>query len=104
VKRSKGLRPRSEKRQAFEDELDAITPALLARSGGMCEICGTYAAAERHHRLRRSQGGGNELDNLLHLCPPCHGIVHAYPVLSYEHGWLLRNRLTFPQAVYRMGT
>lgn len=89
MKRRKPIRSRSERRIAFEAELDAITPALCARSGGVCEICGESAATERHHRLRRSQGGLNELENLLHLCRYDHGLVHRYPALSFERGWLL---------------
>lgn len=95
MKRRKALRPRSERRIAYEAELDAATPALEARSRGLCEICGVTPAVERHHRLRRSQGGLNELGNLLHLCRYCHGVVHRYPGLSYERGWLLKRRVDF---------
>jgi len=90
VKRRKALRGRSSRRRSFEDELDAITPALSARSRGVCEICGAGVAIVRHHRLRRSQGGLNDLSNLLHLCRDCHDTVHGYPALSYDRGWLLR--------------
>jgi hypothetical protein len=93
VKRRKPLRARSERRIAYEAELDALTPALCARSGGRCEICRDVEATERHHRLRRSQGGLNSLENLLHLCRYCHGVVHRYPGLSYERGWLFRKPL-----------
>jgi 5-methylcytosine-specific restriction endonuclease McrA len=89
VKRRKPLRAKSERRLAYEAELDAITPALAARSRGRCEICRTANAVVRHHRLRRSQGGANTLANLMHLCPPCHSTVHEYPALSRERGWLL---------------
>ena len=94
MKRKKGLRPRSERRERFEAELDTLTPLLVARSRGICEICGSGVAIHRHHRLRRSQGGRNELANLLHLCRLCHDTVHAYPAVSYERGWLLRRPLT----------
>ena len=90
MKRRKALRSRSERREAFEAELDAITPLLRARSEGVCELCLAAPATVRHHRLRRSQGGLNELWNLLHLCDICHSLVHGHPSLSYERGWLLR--------------
>jgi 5-methylcytosine-specific restriction endonuclease McrA len=93
MKRRKPLRPRSERRIAFEEELDARTPALIARSRGICELCGWGVAIHRHHRMRRSQGGTNDLENLLHLCRACHDTVHAYPALSYDRGWLLRRPL-----------
>ena len=75
---------------SFKDELDEMTPLLTARSRGICEICGYKQAVHRHHRLRRGQGGKNELANLLHLCSTCHDSVHAHPSRSYEDGTLLR--------------
>ena len=95
MKRRKGLKPRSDRRIAFEEELDLMTPLLAARSRGICEICGGRPATERHHRLRRSQGGRNELWNLLHLCEADHKMVHRYPALSYEKGWLIRRSQLF---------
>jgi 5-methylcytosine-specific restriction endonuclease McrA len=88
--RKKRLALKSEKARDYEEQLDAITPALTSRSQGMCELCKTATAVVRHHRLRRSQGGKNTLRNLLHLCVGCHDRVHTYPTLSYEQGWLLR--------------
>ena len=90
IKRKRGLTRRSQGQIAYAEELDAITPALVARSRGICEICHYAPAAVRHHRLRRSQGGGNELANLLHLCCSCHDRLHANPVLAYDRGWMLR--------------
>ena len=80
---------RSDKAQDFADELDAVTPALLERAGYRCEICRYNRIEHRHHRLRRSQGGTNDLTNLLALCGVCHGYVHANPTESYRQGWLL---------------
>jgi hypothetical protein len=85
----------STKNREFAAELDAVTPALEARSGGWCElgisgVCGTgMAGLHRHHRRRRSQGGTNDLSNLIHLCDGCHTYVHAHPAISYSRGWLL---------------
>jgi hypothetical protein len=72
-----------------KDELDAVTPALLERAGYRCEICRVAPIEHRHHRLRRSQGGTNELDNLLALCHTHHEYVHRNPAESYRQGWLL---------------
>lgn len=46
-------------------------------------------AAHKHHRQTRSQLGGDEKANLLHLCAQCHGWIHAHPAESYENGWLV---------------
>lgn len=67
---------------------------VSARSGGQCEarldIC-TGQAQAVHHVLRRSQGGGHEPENLLHLCNACHGWVHANPAKAVEKGLLRRS-------------
>lgn len=89
-KRRRTLPPRSDSGQSYAEELDAITPALTARSHGICEMCGYQPAVIRHHKLRRSQGGKNTLENLLHLCTEDHDRVHAFPAWAYERGWLLR--------------
>lgn len=119
MKRHKPIRSRSERRERFEAELNGVTDALYARAGDLCEICQEaeihplcvacrghswdlwcdlcvdrmFAGllGHRHHRLRRGQGGGNDLSNLMALCDFCHKHVHAYPTLSFERGWLLHS-------------
>jgi 5-methylcytosine-specific restriction endonuclease McrA len=47
------------------------------RSRGFCENCGTTRGCfEVHHKLRRSQGGGDETENLSCLCSDCHRAFH----------------------------
>jgi hypothetical protein len=55
---------------------------------GRVDIC-TGRAEHRHHRLMRSQGGGDEKANTLDCCTACHRLIHARPSLAYAHGWLL---------------
>ena len=81
-------RGKSARQLVKRDELDAITPALIERAGGVCEICRAAWGTHRHHVLRRSQGGTNTLKDLLLLCGECHSHVHANPELAYEMGWL----------------
>lgn len=74
----------------------AVRDALWLRSGGRCDLCGEMLSVRQvwhaHHRLRRSQGGLDELANLLALHPVCHlTIVHGDPARAYEHGWLVRS-------------
>lgn len=75
-----------ERRAAYE------TVAL--RSGGVCEGCGAAPAEAVHHRLYRSRGGEDTVDNLLALCgvgnvDKCHGVAHT---LIGEHlGWSVRS-------------
>jgi hypothetical protein len=95
LRRRVGLRRRSERFAAYEDALALATVALRIRSGNRCELIedglrcpGRFQ--HRHHRLPRSQGGGNDLCNLLALCWRHHSYVHQNPALSYERGWLVR--------------
>jgi hypothetical protein len=46
---------------------------------------------EVHHKLRRSQGGTHELDNLATLCAAHHRWVHEHPAQAYELGLLIRS-------------
>lgn len=90
-------RTKSKKVRDFEAELDRITPALLSRSGGRCEVRINMVcrgrAWTRHHRLPRGQGGSNDLSNLLHVCGDgttgCHGYIEHNRTASYEAGWLV---------------
>jgi hypothetical protein len=82
--------------KANKKGLDAATPALLERSGGMCEAripgCCTGKATDRHHRTKvRSD---NRLANLMHLCTNCHTAspkaIHRNVDWAREHGFLLK--------------
>lgn len=82
----------SEKHRAYREELATNTARVMARCHKLCERCGIADADLVHHRLRRSQGGGNELSNLAGLCSPCHRTIHDNPARSYREGWLVKSR------------
>ncbi|MBC8424002.1 HNH endonuclease [bacterium] len=50
----------------------------MVRANHRCETpgCGRTRFLEVHHKCPRSQGGGNEADNLQVLCSSCHQLVH----------------------------
>lgn len=93
LKRSPMKRQRSTGIGVYAAELDALTPALHARSRGRCELHFTDVckgkASHRHHRKLRGQGGTNTMANLLHLCTACHDYLHAHPRIAYSRGWLV---------------
>lgn len=67
---------------------------VLKRCDDRCEarLRGCGGGAEHvHHVLRRSQGGGNEPENLLGVCFRCHEWIHAHPKEAARLG-LLRLR------------
>jgi hypothetical protein len=70
-----------------------ITRILEDRCNGFCEYCGTHLNDNwaRHHRLLRSQGGQDDVTNLLALHHGCHQIIHANPNVSYRNGWMVRS-------------
>lgn len=72
-----------------------IRGALYRRSDGWCEVCGLEYATNAHHRKNRSQGGVDQLSNLLHVCGSgttgCHGDITVNPAKSYEAGWSVRS-------------
>lgn len=43
-----------------------------------CEMC-MASASEIHHLKFRSQGGGDEIENLAAVCKMCHYIIHNRP-------------------------
>lgn len=76
-------------------DYEAARDVVKGRSGGRCEA-GTFLVcvgrgAHAHHVLRRSQGGPDTPENLLWVCPPCHGHLHANVEWAKEQG-LLRSR------------
>lgn len=79
----------------YETEFERMRPLVRKRSGGLCEgriksVC-RGKASHVHHRKIRSQQGDNSLENLLHLCMPCHTWVHQFPTVSYKLGMLVRS-------------
>jgi 5-methylcytosine-specific restriction protein A len=78
----------------FTDEVRAL---IVARSKGVCDICGTRPTSYQiHHRRPRGMGGslqsmvGGAANGLL-LHPNCHEGVERNRKRAYERGWLLRN-------------
>lgn len=76
-----------------------LRPVALARANYRCERCGATGRPGRplscHHRLMRSQGGPDTLENLVVLCgldntTGCHGWVHKHPEQAYALGLLIR--------------
>jgi hypothetical protein len=76
---------------------EQVKAAVRARAQDCCEAQPyrpTLACSGRfelHHRLRRSQGGQDTVDNLLLVCSTHHAHIHAWPEWARENG-LLRGR------------
>ncbi len=80
LKRRTSLSKRSPAGEQYEEEYRLACVQVEHRSGGRCEIRSThdcdrlYTAV--HHRKMRSQGGSNDIDNLLAVCFTGHIWIH----------------------------
>ncbi|MCH9276121.1 hypothetical protein JS533_007535 [Bifidobacterium amazonense] len=79
---------------------------VLGRDQHRCVVCETYLRPGQwpgmsiHHRLRRSQGSGedelHEPSNLISVCgmdnsTGCHGWIHQHPNEAVKLGYLIRS-------------
>lgn len=58
-----------------------VREVILSRDDYQCVNCGAgkkMRTLNVHHILPVSEGGGEEFDNLVTLCDPCHSAVHKF--------------------------
>lgn len=78
-----------EKRADHQERMAELRPMVFARDGWRCARCCRSDAElgrlglciQAHHRLMRSHGGPDTMENLITLCGPnpagCHGWAHG---------------------------
>lgn len=58
---------------------------ILNRANKGCSICGwNESTCDIHHIIKKSDGGTNEHNNLIIVCPNCHRIIHTTNKYSIE--------------------
>lgn len=84
------------KRSGSTDPSPAMKAAVRKRDDFACARCGINVLGRNHsihHRVRRSQGGRNTMENLVTLCGDgvagCHGWVHGNVAAARTGGWIL---------------
>lgn len=89
--------PRSRKPNGHKKQVPTgVRSEVASRSSGLCEAvllehsC-TGTGEHVHHRLLRSLGGQHTPENLLHVCPTAHSMIHDHPEDSYRLGYLLHS-------------
>jgi 5-methylcytosine-specific restriction endonuclease McrA len=65
--------------------------SCFKRDGHKCRHCNGRNGVHPHHVIYRSQGGKDELSNLLTLCACCHRAVHDHKLLITVEGILENN-------------
>jgi 5-methylcytosine-specific restriction endonuclease McrA len=63
-----------------EVSYEALRLQVLRRDGWRCQLCGTMANLEVHHKEFRSQSGDDSEENLITLCTACHQTHHIMKV------------------------
>lgn len=71
-----------------------IAQTVLNRAGNYCEACGLPGADfALHHRQLKSQGGKDEVCNLIAVHHKCHNLgthsIHMRPKLAVERGQIV---------------
>ncbi len=89
LKRYSRIRQRSPKAAKKAREWNKVFRMAIAIRGERCQCCGARKGLQGHHRLPRSRGGQNVMDNLAILCAECHMRCHSFPAWAEERGWIL---------------
>lgn len=82
----------SKKQQKRLRDRQPIIDALMRRCGGVCEICkqaDNYFGLHPHHIVKLSQGGKDDLYNLLAVCSKCHDHSQYASGLPISQDWQL---------------
>lgn len=51
-----------------------------------CYFCHRQDVLDKHHILPRANGGKGNPENILHLCPSCHRLLHTKKVIDLVSG------------------
>ena len=63
--------------------MNKLEEKLYERANYSCEVCGSKSGLQKHHIVKRSQGGPDTLLNLILLCWECH---HGTYGIHGKHG------------------
>jgi 5-methylcytosine-specific restriction endonuclease McrA len=55
----------------------SLRQLVLCRDRWRCQLCGTMANLEVHHKEFRSHSGHDAEQNLVTLCTKCHACLHG---------------------------
>ena len=70
---------------------------LLVDTGRRCCLCPTLHQVQLHHITPKEEGGTDDIDNAISLCPNCHDMVHK----GYATGSISRSYSTSELKLHR---
>jgi 5-methylcytosine-specific restriction endonuclease McrA len=82
-KKRKPIKQMSEKQKVKNKTLSEQRKILLSKSDGTCSVCGNlpdFRGLQVHHKIFRSKGGKNNINNLELICGDCHDKKHGIKV------------------------
>jgi 5-methylcytosine-specific restriction endonuclease McrA len=85
--------PARKERKTPQPKVRAIPPKVkdevFDRDGWTCQWCEVPGGAlDAHHVTRRSQGGKDEVGNLISVHRNCHRYIHEHPSEAKQRGFL----------------
>ena len=93
LKQTKRMPQQSAKKRAKRRSWEQFRKDVYARSEGNCDLCATWIPwddYECHHRRLRSQGGLDQMANLVALHKfPCHDELHRQRRMARETGFIV---------------
>jgi 5-methylcytosine-specific restriction endonuclease McrA len=71
------LGPKPTRLRLDQASYESLRQQVLRRDGWRCQLCGTMANLEVHHKQFRSHSGDDSKENLITLCANCHGVKYG---------------------------
>lgn len=62
----------------YDEKWEAIRTEAFQHFGHECNICGSHENLQVHHKLKKTMGGLDEIENLEVLCRDCHEAKHGF--------------------------
>ena len=69
---------------------DNTKKLVYERDKHICKSCGKYPSSQVHHIIPRSEGGKDDLNNLITLCGRCHMLVSPVPDAVLLRLWKIK--------------
>ena len=85
----------SKKALAKRNNRRKVLGGIYPPKDNRCQECGELAmfpGIHLHHKVFRSHGGMDDLDNLIWLCYKCHAAKHGEKIVDSEVKWSLREK------------